>query len=357
MSKICNNCGKEVYDDTNFCPECKCTTFRYANELGEPKSDLIHRIFYWNYPQGSVLAKSKLAGIGVFVYFALFWIFSSSHFIAIPLAIVFGLITFLVGFVLHKFKGDPPENKIRYNDYGLLTDLVHLLFFWQTKSGGYVLSKTKIISFVIFLLGVGAGLLSLNYMVGFTAIIMGLIFEIPALAIGFGIHKLTSDDSNVKPKLPKKPKKQIRKKKEIPTVQPKATGSNIIPEYLDYQLQLDEINKRFATKEKSARDLIAKRFEPPQLTYTRFITGVDKSSELFIKHRDSAYTMISLADEYSPRIASEIEAKIAILNEITEKIDSLTSELIVNDNLDATEDVDDLIGEMDNLIDSVRDYD
>ena len=53
----------------------------------------------------------------------------------------------------------------------------------------------------------------------------------------------------------------------------------------------------------------------------------------------------------------EIEAKIAILNEITEKIDSLTSELIVNDNLDATEDVDDLIGEMDDLIDSVRDYD
>ena len=67
--------------------------------------------------------------------------------------------------------------------------------------------------------------------------------------------------------------------------------------------------------------------------------------------------MISLADEYSPRIASEIESKIEILNEITEKLDSLSNELIVNDNITTKEDVDDLIGEMDNLIKSVKDYD
>ena len=80
-------------------------------------------------------------------------------------------------------------------------------------------------------------------------------------------------------------------------------------------------------------------------------------SQLFKKHRDSAYTMINLADEYSPRIASEVEAKIGILEEITDKIDTLTSELIVNDSITTKEDVDDLIGEMDNLIKSVKDYD
>ena len=66
--------------------------------------------------------------------------------------------------------------------------------------------------------------------------------------------------------------------------------------------------------------------------------------------------MISLADEYSPRIASEIEAKIEILKAIIDKMDGLSSELIVSDNITTKEDVDDLIGEMDNLIDSVRDY-
>ena len=102
--------------------------------------------------------------------------------------------------------------------------------------------------------------------------------------------------------------------------------------------------------------MIAKRFEPPQLTYTRFITGVDKSAKLFEKHRDSAYTMISLADEYSPRIASEIEAKIDIMKAITDKMDDLSSELIVSGNVTTTEDVDNLVADMDDLIDSVRDY-
>ena len=354
MSKICNNCGNEVDDGVNFCPKCKCNTFRYTAELTEPKNDLKHRIFYWNYPQGSILSKSKLSGIAIFIFLALFWLFTPSYPVAIPLALVFGLITFLIGFVFHKIKGEPKINKLKYNDYGLITDLKHLLFYWQTRNGGYVLSKTKIISFAIFLLGVGIGLATASTMVAFTAIIVGVFFEVPALAIGFGIHKLTSDDSNIKPELPqKKPKKEI---KETPKVEAASQKPNVIPEYLDYQLQLDDLNSKFQAKEKSTRDLIAKRFEPPQLTYTRFITGVDKSKKLFEKHRDSAYTMISLADEYSPRIASEIEAKIEILKAIIDKMDSLSSELIVSDNITTKEDVDDLIGEMDNLIDSVRDY-
>lgn len=197
-------------------------------------------------------------------------------------------------------------------------------------------------------------MVTLSSMVGLIAILMGVFLEVPALLIGFGIHKLTADDSDVKPELPKrKPKKEI---KETPKVKVAAPKPKIIPEYLDYQLQLDDLNKKFKSKEKSTRDLIARRFEPPQLTYTRFITGVEKSSKLFEKHRDSAYTMISLADEYSSRIASEIETKIEILNAIIEKLDSLSSELIVSDNITTKEDVDDLIGEMDNLIDSVRDY-
>ena len=65
----------------------------------------------------------------------------------------------------------------------------------------------------------------------------------------------------------------------------------------------------------------------------------------------------TLADEYSERIASEIEEKIMILNEITDKLDSLSNELIVNDNITTKDDVDSLIGEMDDLIKSVKDYD
>ena len=354
MSKICNNCGKEVDDGTKFCPSCRCNTFRQVNALAAPKDDLIHRLFYWNYPQGSILAKSKLSGIAVFLYLSIFWLLTPSYPLAIPLALVFGLITFLLGYIFHKIKGEPPVNKLIYNDYGLLQDLYHLFFYWQTPNGGYVQSKTKIFSFVIFLVAFGVGLFSFNSMIILSAIMFALVFEVPALAIGFGIHKLTRNDNDVKPELPKrKPKKEI---KETPKVETSTSKAQIIPEYLDYQLQLDDLNKKFQSKEKSARDLIAKRFEPPQLTYTRFITGVDKSAKLFEKHRDSAYTMISLADEYSPRIASEIEAKIDIMKAITDKMDDLSSELIVSGNVTTTEDVDNLVADMDNLIDSVRDY-
>lgn len=66
--------------------------------------------------------------------------------------------------------------------------------------------------------------------------------------------------------------------------------------------------------------------------------------------------MINLADEYSPRIASEVESKIDILKSIIENLDDLSNELILNNNLSNKDDVDNLINDMDNLIDSVKDY-
>ena len=67
-------------------------------------------------------------------------------------------------------------------------------------------------------------------------------------------------------------------------------------------------------------------------------------------------TMIELDDEYSPRIAGEIESKISILKSIIDKLDDLSEELILNENLSKKEDVDELIDDMDSLIDSVKQY-
>lgn len=354
MSKICNNCGKTVSDEAKYCPYCKGNTFRNKNELTTPNNDFVHKAFYWQYSTGNVLSKTKLASICVFLFFFLTWLFSGAHPIFVVISTFFALVTFLIGFIIHKFIGEPSAIKIRNNDYGLITDLKYLLFYWQDRNGGYIISKTKIFSFAVFLLVFTLGLFSFNRMIIFSAIIMGLIFEVPIFVLGFIIHKLTFKDSpdHEIPTRKVKPK-EVKEVKKINDVIQKP---KVIPEYLDYQIQLDELNSQFLTKEKSARDLIEKRFEPPQLTYTRFISGVDKSKELFEKHLDSAFTMISLADEYSPRIAGEIETKIKILNEIIDKIEDLSNELVLNNNLSNQEDVDDLISEMDNLIKSVKDY-
>ena len=119
---------------------------------------------------------------------------------------------------------------------------------------------------------------------------------------------------------------------------------------------MDELDSKFTSKDASTRELIAKRFEPPQLTYTRFITGVDKSKDLFDKNMESARTMINLADSYSPRIAGEVETKINIMKSIIAKLDDLSNELILNEDLSKTGDVDSLIDDMDSLIKSVKDY-
>ncbi len=354
MSKICENCGKTVNDDANYCPYCKNTTFRNKYEVTTPNDDIVHKAFYWQYSSDSVLSKTKLASISVFAFFFLSWLFAGAHPIFVVLSLIFALVTYLIDFCFHKFFGEPSFNKIKYNDFGLIQDLKHLLFYWQDRTGGYILSKTKIFSFAVFLLVFGIGLTTFNTWVIFSAILLALIFEIPVFVLGFLIHKLTlSDTSQHEPAEKKVKPKKVKEIKKVGN-----TGSNpqVIPEYVEYLSQLDDLNGKFASKEKSTRDLIEKRFEPPQLTYTRFISGVDKSGELFKKHSESAYTMINLADEYSPRIASEVESKIDILKSIIEKLDDLSNELILNNNLSNKDDVDNLINDMDNLIDSVKDY-
>ena len=354
MSKICNNCGKTVNDKDNFCPYCRGTSFKNKYEVIEADDSLVHKLFYWNYDGNYAISKAKVSGIVVFLIFALGAIADLS----IPIfifALAFGALTFVIGYGLHQMLSKPSQVKLEHNDYGLLTDLKHFLFFWQNDKGQYVLSKTKIISHLVFLLFFSITLMVPNPVL-YAAIVVGMIFEAPVFLAGYGIHKLT----NPNPEAPSnyiEPTKSPVKGKFPKKLKPKVLKRGIIPEFMGYVSQLDELNSKFKSKEKSVRNLIEKRFEPPQLTYTRFIDGVDKSAALFKKQSDSAYTMINLADEYSPRIAGEIESKIDILTSITEKLDNLANELVLSDDESKKEDVENVINDMDNLIKSVKDYD
>lgn len=357
MSKICNDCGKSVDDGVKFCPYCKSQSFRTNNEVTTGSDSLVHKLFYWNYGGRYVLSKSKLVGFLVFLLFATISINAGEGVGIVVFSAILGFLTFFLGFAIHKMKGEPNEAKIKHNDYGLIPDLIHLLFFWQNDEGGFALAKSKIISHIVFVLVAIIGS-ALSPPSVFAVILIGLVLEIPVFVIGYGVHKLTNPNPEAKP-IEAKPKKKLPKKekpKEVPKPEPETPKWKIIPEYLDYQLTLDELNSRFRTKDEHVRDLIEKRFEPPQLTYTRFIGIVDKSAEVFKKNSDSCHTMITLADDYSKRIADEIESKIGVLNSIIERTDDLINELVLNEEDSQKSDVEDLITEMDNLISSVKDY-
>lgn len=126
-----------------------------------------------------------------------------------------------------------------------------------------------------------------------------------------------------------------------------------------YNSQINDLKKLYEVKETNVRQLIEKRFEPPQITYTRFISTVDNCTDLFNNQVNVALNMMNLATEHTPKIDKEIESKIDVLKSLIEKIDSLSNELIVNigeSESQTDENVKNIIEDMENLIDSVDEY-
>lgn len=349
--KICNNCGKRVASNVKYCPKCQSQSFRDIGEVVVADNNLVHKAFYWPYAEGNVLSKSKLASISVFLFFMLFWISTRANLIFILISILIAGIVFLLGYAIHQIKPKKSVNKIKYNDYGLKTDLIHLLFYWQNRQGNFIVSKTKLISFLVFLLFTLFGFTLFKDSVIFISIIFGIIFEIPVFIVGFAIHKLTNHNDS-KPKLPKNEPVKVKTVEKV--IEKKTPG--VIPEFVQYKNEINQLDNEFKTKEKHVSELIEKRFTPPQLTYTKFMGVVDKSKELFNHQYDSALTMINLASEYSPKIEDEIKSKINILNTIIDKLDDLANELVLTMESSNDDEVNELFDNINDLIHSVKDY-
>lgn len=125
-----------------------------------------------------------------------------------------------------------------------------------------------------------------------------------------------------------------------------------------YESELKDLKTLFDVKEEIVKDLIEKSFEPPQITYDRFIGVVDSSHKLFYNQHDSALNIINMAAEDTPRIEGELESKIGNMKAIINQIEDLTNELVINLSSDehTSEEVKNLLEEMENLIGSVKEY-
>lgn len=134
---------------------------------------------------------------------------------------------------------------------------------------------------------------------------------------------------------------------------------NNIDSFNVYKSQIEDLKSLYDVKEKIAKELIEKRFEPPQLTYDKFITSVNNCTELFNNQADVTLNMINLATEHTPEMDYEIESRINILKSIIEKIDSLTNALVINIGQSQSEEdkeINNLLEDMENLIDSIKEY-
>lgn len=138
------------------------------------------------------------------------------------------------------------------------------------------------------------------------------------------------------------------------------TTSTSSQNYSYYKKQVEDLKKTYETKEEKVLELLEKKFPNGQMTYGRFRGEVDVCRVNFFKEAEAAENMINLSDGYSEKIADALKEKISTLQSIVAKMNDLQSELIIsisNGDDGSNEEIDNLIKEMNDLIDSVKDYD
>ncbi len=138
------------------------------------------------------------------------------------------------------------------------------------------------------------------------------------------------------------------------------TSSTTSQNYSYYKKQVEDLKKTYETKEEKVLELLEKKFPNGQMTYGRFRGEVDVCRVNFFKEAEAAENMINLSDGYSEKIADALKEKISTLQSIVAKMNDLQSELIIsisNGDDGSNEEIDNLIKEMNDLIDSVKDYD
>ena len=139
----------------------------------------------------------------------------------------------------------------------------------------------------------------------------------------------------------------------------KNTTASSAPNYSYYKNEIAKLKETYETKESNVLKLLEKKFPSGQLSYYRFKEEVDSCRVSFFKEADAAENMIELSDEYSQKRADELKNKVKTLQEIVGKMNDLQSELIIsisNGDDGSDDEISNLINEMNDLIDSVKNY-
>ena len=115
--------------------------------------------------------------------------------------------------------------------------------------------------------------------------------------------------------------------------------------YKDKLPEINNLSEEFKTKENKASQLIEKRFKSSELTYDKF---------------KSVLTMeiINLSSHKNEKLDSELSKRINALESILEKVNRLIEALVIDsiESRESEEDLKVLVEDMENLINSVEDY-
>ena len=144
---------------------------------------------------------------------------------------------------------------------------------------------------------------------------------------------------------------------QVPSIN-ESSDAEVIPQFISYNEQINDLKESFNQKEDNINNLINSRFNEEELTYDRFTSVIKNCHKLFYHQANSALSIIHLAPEYSMRLDESIKGKIYIMEGIIDEMNNLIEELILHDGDDkqSEDDLNELFANMDNLINSVKDY-
>lgn len=131
-----------------------------------------------------------------------------------------------------------------------------------------------------------------------------------------------------------------------------------IPKPSQYEAEIEKIANEYNVKQGRARELLEKLFDPSHMSYEKFTAAINRSNGLFDNQLAVARKMAELDDGNNEVVRRELEIKIRTLNSFIDKMEDLINELVIqlSSSKDDDEDINNLFSELDNLIDSVKDY-
>lgn len=236
-------------------------------------------------------------------------------------------------------------SKIKFKrGHGSFTDLLII-----HESLPWMLGIYYVVLFCIFIPFMYWG----NKMAMFLILILAIL---PLLYIYYELNM--KDYSKPEKAFPKKTVKDVNIKDSLKSHDAPIGTDASLQSLKKYEKEVNNLKVLFDVKEGVVKELIEKRFEPPQITYDKFISIIDSAHKLFYSQYDAALNIINLAAEDTPRIEGELEHKIGNMKTIIDQIEELTNELVINISSEdsSSEEVKDLIDEMENLIGSVKKY-
>lgn len=125
-----------------------------------------------------------------------------------------------------------------------------------------------------------------------------------------------------------------------------------------YNDKISQLEQDYDLKQSRAKELVEKEFDPYHMAYEKFMNSINKSNNLFSTQLDIAKRMAEMDLNESPFVEKELEKKLKTLQAFIDKMEDLINELIIHmsSNKEDDTDINNLFSDMDDLIDSVKDY-